>query len=94
MAINSKVPEDEMLVMGRIASPFGVKGWLWRQRMATRQCVHRRSGQVAGLLALVPEVKGTVAGSRTASRATSWQGPGGAAEDMSRPGCCCCADGD
>ena len=28
MAINSKVPEDEMLVMGRIASPFGVKGWL------------------------------------------------------------------
>jgi 16S rRNA processing protein RimM len=28
MAIDSSSPEDEVLVMGRIASPFGVRGWL------------------------------------------------------------------
>ena len=28
MAVKSDVSEDELLVMGRIASPFGVKGWL------------------------------------------------------------------
>ena len=28
MAIDSNVSDDEVLVMGRIASPFGVKGWL------------------------------------------------------------------
>lgn len=28
MAVDSDVSEDELLVMGRIASPFGVKGWL------------------------------------------------------------------
>jgi len=27
MAVDSDIPEDELLVMGRIASPFGVKGW-------------------------------------------------------------------
>ena len=28
MAVDSHGSEDEMLVMGRIASPFGVRGWL------------------------------------------------------------------
>ncbi len=28
MAVDSDVSQDELLVMGRIASPFGVKGWL------------------------------------------------------------------
>ena len=28
MAIDNKISQDEVLVMGRIASPFGVKGWL------------------------------------------------------------------
>ena len=28
MAVDADVSEDELLVMGRIASPFGVKGWL------------------------------------------------------------------
>jgi len=28
MVVDSRVSEDELLVMGRIAAPFGVKGWL------------------------------------------------------------------
>jgi len=28
MAIDNKISQDEVLVMGRIASPFGVRGWL------------------------------------------------------------------
>ena len=28
MAVDADVSQDELLVMGRIASPFGVKGWL------------------------------------------------------------------
>ena len=28
MAVDGDVSEDELLLMGRIASPFGVKGWL------------------------------------------------------------------
>jgi len=28
MAVDSKASEEEVLVMGRIASPFGVRGWL------------------------------------------------------------------